>query len=73
MSLIKRLLAEALEACITCPGTGYIVLGRGGRQWCPDCKGTGQMLTDDGHELVEFLAKRLSTKFAAEDHTHSIH
>jgi hypothetical protein len=73
MSVIQRLLAEAVEPCITCPGTGWITTGRGGRLWCVDCKGTGHMLSEDGHALIEFLAKRLAVKFAAEDHTHSIH
>jgi hypothetical protein len=74
MKLIKAILAEALEQCITCPGTGWMQLGEGrtGRVWCPDCKGTGKMLTDDGQELVEFLRKRLG-HFAEADHTHSIH
>lgn len=78
MDLIKAILAEAVEPCITCTGTGWAQLGtpgssRTGRVWCPDCKGTGSMLTDDGEKLVAFLRQRLGSHFAEADHTHSIH
>lgn len=73
MKVIREILAEAVEPCITCPGTGWITSGRGGRLWCVDCKGTGQMLTEDGHALVEFLMRWIGPKFAEADHGHSLH
>ena len=75
MDLIKAILAEALEQCITCDPNrpGYRKLPGTGHAWCPDCKGTGQMLTDQGEVLVAFLAARLGPRFADADHTHSIH
>ena len=74
MKLIRELLAEAVETCTTCDGSGRrqppgyrLSVG------CADCRGTGNMLTDEGIELVEFLHLWLAPKFAEVDHGHSLH
>lgn len=72
MRIIQELLAEATEVCITCTGNGLIPYGHLKRP-CPDCRGTGRMLTDDGHELVKFCQRWLRGYFADEDHGHSLH
>lgn len=72
MKLIRELLAEATERCVTCDGRGWHDRF-GGNTWCVDCRGTGAMLTDGGHELVKFLTTWLKGRFADEDHGHSLH
>lgn len=74
MKIIAELLAEAVETCITCDGsgrrkpTGY-ALSVG----CMDCRGTGNMLTNEGHALIEFMERWMAHKFAEADHGHSLH
>ena len=74
MKIITELLAEAVEECITCDGTGRrkpsgYALSVG----CVDCRGGGKMLTTEGHALVEFLETWLGHKYAEADHGHSLH
>lgn len=74
MGIIAQLLAETVEECVTCDGSGRrkpsgYALSVG----CVDCRGTGQMLTEQGHALVEFMDRWLAPKFAQSDHGHTLY
>ena len=76
MKIIAELLAEAVEECITCGGTGWRFPPINPSGWgthCVDCRGNGKALTTEGWALVEFLELWLGRKFAEADHGHSLH
>lgn len=74
MKIIAEMLAEAVEECITCEGSGRrqppgYALSVG----CIDCRGTGKALTEQGYALVEFMDRWLGPKYASNDHGHSLY
>lgn len=74
VKIIAELLAEAVETCVTCDGNGWRKPpGNIHPVGCPDCRGNGNMLSDSGHELVEFMTRWLQPKFSERDHGHSLH
>lgn len=79
MKIIAELLAEAVEECLTCDGSGWRVPptpgveGSWNARHCLDCGGHGKALTTEGYALVEFATLWLAPKFADTDHGHSLH
>lgn len=69
MKIIREMLAEAVESCDRCVD-GWLSSTQGGA-WCTYCLG-GEVLTTEGYELVDFLAKWLAPKFAEADHGHTL-
>jgi hypothetical protein len=70
VKIIPELLAEAVEDCITCDGSGHLEPPTASTvRWCYHCLG-GVVLTTEGHQLVDFLTKWLTPKFAEVDHFH---
>jgi len=60
----KQLNLDHLETeCPVCQGKGGFFLGKSREQkdwsWCGSCKATGKILSDLGHEFLNFFIKYL--------------
>jgi hypothetical protein len=76
VALIRTIIGEMLEDCLSCDGVGSNgYTGHGGAGvplWCHACRGRGTVLSENGSMLLDALLPFLGEHYAEKDHGHHL-